>query len=99
MGFALSEVDEGNILPKTSKLMISYSVMGICAGVFYYIGNNEYHNKGWLLALISLGLSFGITRFTSLSFFGAVGANVLFYIAIWIYNVLSNKPPRSQSGF
>lgn len=76
-----------------------YIAVFFLASVFYYIGNHEYHQKGWLLALISILLSYGVTIFTPTAFIGVVGINLLLYIGIWVYNTLSGKPPRSSSGF
>ena len=68
------------------------------AVIFYRIGDHEYHHKGWLLALLSLGASFGGAA-TGFSFIGVVAANVLLYLGLLVYNLLSKKPPGSQSGF
>ena len=74
------------------------AVFGI-ASVFYYIGDHEYNNKGWLLAVISIILSYAVTWLTPAALLGVLGINVILYIGIWLYNVLSGKPPRSSSGF
>jgi len=76
-----------------------YVAVFFIAWIFYYIGDHEYHRKGGLLAAISVGLSYGITIFTPSALIGVVGINVLFFIGIWIFNVISGKPPRSSSGF
>ena len=76
-----------------------YIAVGGIASVFYYIGNHEYHEKGWLLALISILLSLAVTWFTPTALIGVAGANILLYLGIWAYNVFSGKPPRSSSGF
>jgi uncharacterized membrane protein YfcA len=68
------------------------------ASVFYYIGNNDYYNKGWLLALASIACSF-LGFATGLSLLGAFGANVLLYLILFFYNLLTRRPPGSQSGF
>ena len=78
---------------------MGYIVVFFLASVFYYIGNHEYHRKGWLLALISIGLSYGIMLFTPSALLGVLGVNILFFIGIWIWNIVSGKPPRSSSGF
>jgi hypothetical protein len=66
--------------------------------VFYYIGNSDYYNKGWLLAILSfICSSLGLA--TGLSLVGAVGANVILYLILLIYNLISKKPPGSSSGF
>lgn len=67
--------------------------------VFVYVGNNEYHNKGWLLGTISGLLSLGVMFFTSLGLLGLLGVNLFLYAGIWIYNVVSGRPSRSRSGF
>lgn len=66
--------------------------------VFVYVGNNEYHNKGWLLGTISGLLSLGVMFFTPLGLLGLLGVNLLLYAGIWIYNVVSGRPSRSRSG-
>jgi hypothetical protein len=76
-----------------------YIAVFFLASVFYYIGDHEYHQKGWLLALISVGLSYGITVLTPSLLIGVLGINVLFFLGIWIFNIFSGKPPRSSSGF
>lgn len=68
------------------------------ASLFYYLGNNDYHNKGWVLAILSVILSFAGFR-NGLSFIGALGANLLLFLVLFIYNICSKKPPGSQSGF
>ena len=62
------------------------------------MGDHEYHRKGWLLAGISVGLSYGVSVLTPLSLIGVLGINILFFIGIWLFNILSGKPPRSSSG-
>ena len=69
------------------------------ASIFYYIGDHEYHNKGWLLATLSIVLSFLIVILTPSGFIGMLGINFLYFLGIWVYNVFSGKPPRSSSGF
>jgi len=79
--------------------MIGYIVIFVVASIFYYIGNHEYYEKGWLLGLISVGLSFGISYLLPLGFIGIIGINIVFYISILIYNIVSKRPPGSRSGF
>ena len=79
--------------------MLGIAAIVAFASVFVYVGNNEYHNKGWLLGTISVLLSLGVMYFTRLSYLGMLGANLLLYAGIWIYNVVSGRPSRSQSGF
>ncbi len=68
------------------------------ASLFYYVGNNDYHNKGWLLAILSVILSFVGFR-TGFGFLGALGTNLLLFLGLFIYNICSKKPPGSQSGW
>lgn len=68
------------------------------ASLFYYLGNNDYYNKGWLLAILSVILSFVGFR-SGFSFIGALGTNLLLFLALLIYNLCSKKPPGSQSGW
>lgn len=68
------------------------------ASLFYYLGNNDYHNKGWLLAILSVILSFVGFR-SGFSFIGALGTNLLLFLGLFIYNICSKKPPGSQSGW
>lgn len=75
-----------------------YIAVFFLASIFYYVGNHEYHQKGWLLALISVILSYGVSVLTPLSLIGVAAINILFFIGIWLYNILSGKPPRSSSG-
>ncbi|GAT34377.1 hypothetical protein TSACC_22802 [Terrimicrobium sacchariphilum] len=79
--------------------MLGIAAIVAFASIFVYVGNNEYHNKGWLLGTVSVLLSLGVTYFTPLSFLGMLGANLLLYAAIWIYNVVSGRSSRSSSGF
>lgn len=79
--------------------MLGYIAIAVVASVFYYIGDHEYRQKGWLLALISVILSFIALFFIPLGFIGIFVINVLFFVGLMIFNVASNKPPGSQSGF
>jgi uncharacterized membrane protein len=73
-----------------------YLLIVSLAGLFYYIGNNDYQNRGWLLALASAVASF----FGSWAgFLGVFGANLLFYLVLLVYNLLRKKPPGSESGW
>ena len=72
--------------------------MIVIASVFYYIGNNDYYNKGWLLALLSVVLTF-VGLASPLSLIGAFAANALLYLLLLIYNMCRKKPPGSQSGW
>jgi hypothetical protein len=79
--------------------MLGYALIGALASIFYYIGNHEYYDKGWLLAVISVLLSFGVSYLLPVGFIGIIGVNVLFYLGIMIYNIISKRPPGSRSGF
>ena len=79
--------------------MLGIALIIALASIFYYIGNHEYYEKGWILAILSVILSFGISYLLPLGFIGVIGINILLYIAILIYNIVSKKPPGSQSGF
>jgi hypothetical protein len=68
------------------------------ASLFYYLGNNDYHNKGWMLAILSVILSF-VGFSTGFSLIGALGTNLLLFLVLFIYNLCSKKPPGSQSGW
>lgn len=78
--------------------MFSIAVIVCFISIFVYVGNNEYHNKGWLLGTISGLLSVGVLLFTRLGLLGLLGVNILLYAGIWIYNVVSGRPSRSRSG-
>jgi hypothetical protein len=79
--------------------MFGYIIIGALASVFYYIGNHEYYDKGWLLAIISILLSFGAAYLLPLGLIGIIGINVVFYLGIMVYNIVSKRPPGSRSGF
>ena len=64
--------------------------------IFYRIGETDY-NKGAPLALLRLVLFLVDAAFVPI--LGSIVANVLLFIALVIYNLLSKKPPGSQSGF
>jgi hypothetical protein len=78
--------------------MLGLTLVFAFASLFYYVGNNDYRNKGWLLAMLSVILSFVGFR-TGFSFIGALGTNLLLFLGLFIYNVFSKKPPGSQSGW
>ena len=76
--------------------MLTVLLIASLAALFRYIGDTDYYNKGWLLAIISvvaslLGSIFGLL--------GAFGANLLLYLILLIYNVVRRKPPGSESGW
>ena len=79
--------------------MLGIALIAALASIFYYIGDHEYYEKGWLLAVISFVLSIGTSYFLPLGFIGVIGINILFYIGIMVYNIISKKPPGSRSGF
>ena len=72
--------------------MLSYGLIIGFAAVFYRIGENEYCNKGWLLALLSVIFSVLVAQAGIL---GTLGANLLLFLICWIYNVASKRPPTS----
>lgn len=75
---------------------MGYAILFALAVIFYRIGDHEYRS-GWPLAGLSLLLSFVGSYFVP--FFGMIGANILLYIGLTIYNVFSKRPPGSSSGF
>jgi len=77
--------------------MLALIILIAIASIFYYIGNHEYYEKGWLLGILSVLLSFGGSYLLGL--LGIIGANILLYLAILIYNMVSKRPPGSRSGF
>jgi hypothetical protein len=76
---------------------MNFFILGSLASLFYYIGNEEYCNKGWLLALASLLLSLGAWYFLPFSSLGMMSANLFLYLALVLYNVVSNYLPKSRS--
>jgi uncharacterized membrane protein len=66
------------------------------AVLFHYVGNNDYYKKGWLLAIVSLLVSFGGSV---AGFLGIFGANLLLYVVLLVYNLFRKKPPGSGSGW
>jgi hypothetical protein len=77
---------------------MDYVLIIALAALFYYIGNNDYYNKGWLLALLSVVFSY-VGLASGLSIFGAFSANLLLYLILFVCNLFWKKPPGSQSGF
>ncbi len=75
---------------------MGFLVLIALAVISYRIGEHQYRS-GWPLAGASLGLSFIGNHF--LPFFGMMGANLLLFIGITVYNLVSKKPPGSSSGF
>ena len=77
--------------------MWGYALIAAFAYLFYKVGENDYARKGWLLALVSILLSFcGVA--IGLGFIGVCGGNALLYLICFGYNLLSKGPPGS-SGF
>ncbi len=79
--------------------MIFYLVVGVLALTFYRIGESEYVGKGWLIATISFIISIVSAIFTGWGIFAAAGGNILLFIGLTIYNMTSDRDPRSGSGF
>jgi hypothetical protein len=75
---------------------MGYLALIALAVIFYRIGEHEYRT-GFPLAGASLLLSFGGSYVFGL--FGMIGANILLFIGLTIYNVVSGRPPGSSSGF
>ena len=77
---------------------MGYVLIGAFVSIFYYIGENDYYSKGWLLALLSI--VFSIAGYASgFGIIGAFAANLLLYLLLLIYNLFSKRPPGSASGF
>jgi len=79
--------------------MLFYLLVASLASIFYYIGNSEYYQKGWLLAILSIVMSLGVTMVLPLALLSPVIGNVALYVIVLIYNVMLDRPPRSGSGF
>jgi hypothetical protein len=72
--------------------------------IFYRIGSTDY-GKGWPTAVLSILASFAgaaIASFASAdsttAIIGVVGANILLYIVLFIFNVTRKAPSASPSG-
>lgn len=76
--------------------MLQIFLIGGLASLFYKIGDDEYGNKGWMLAGISVILSLLGALFGLL---GTLGLNALLYVGILAYNFYTDKPPGGQGGF
>ena len=76
---------------------MSYILVISFAALFYYIGNNDYYNQGWLLALLSVVFSY-VGLSSGLSIIGIFGANLLLYLILFVCNFFSKKPPGSEAG-
>ncbi len=79
--------------------MLAYVIIGALASVFYYIGNHEYYEKGWLLAILSIVFSFVAAWVIPLGYISILIGNVALYLGVLIYNLVSKKPPGGRSGF
>lgn len=79
--------------------MISYAAIAVIASLFYYIGEHEYHGKGWLLAIASVICSFVAAWVLPFAFVDILIGNVALYIGVFIYNLVSKRPPGGSSGF
>ena len=75
---------------------MGYLILAALAVVFYRIGEHEYRT-GWPLAIASVLVSFAGSYF--FSFFGIIGANILLYGGLTVYNIVTKRPPGSSSGF
>ncbi len=71
----------------------------VTTGLFYYLGNNDYRSKGFFLASLNLALSLLALEYLPFGGFGAIGASVLLYVGVLVYNLLSGHFPGSKSGF
>ena len=52
--------------------MLFYLLVASLASIFYYIGNSEYYQKGWLLAILSIVMSLGVTMVLPLALLSAL---------------------------
>ena len=75
---------------------MGYAILIALAVIFFRIGDHEYRS-GWPLASVSILLSFLGSYF--FGFFGLIGANILLYLGLTVYNPVSKRPPGSSSGF
>ena len=78
--------------------MMGYGVIVGLAIVFYKIGDSDYFNKRWLLALLSVVFSIG-GGMTGLGLIGMCAANLLLFLLCLGYNLIAKKPPGSSSGW
>ena len=74
---------------------MAYVLLIALAVIFFRIGEHEYRG-GWPLAGASLLASFIGSLF--FPFYGIVGANIILFLGIIIYNLVSKRPPGSSSG-
>ena len=77
---------------------LGYGLIAALAYVFYYVGENDYARKGWLLALLSVVFSVAGLA-TGLGFIGICAANVVLYLLCFGCNLFSKRPPGSGSGW
>jgi hypothetical protein len=78
--------------------MIGYGLIAALAYVFYYVGENDYAGKGWVLALVSVVFSIAGSA-SGLGFIGICAANAFLYLLCLGYNLFSKRPPGSGSGW
>jgi uncharacterized membrane protein YfcA len=79
--------------------MIAYIAIAVIASLFYYIGNHEYYDKGWLLAAASVVCSFVAAWVLPFAFIDILIGNVALYVGVLVYNLVSKRPPGGRSGF
>jgi hypothetical protein len=77
-------------MPLLPLLFISVVVAAIASG-FFYIGNTQFKDKGLFFATLSIMLSFVAMTFTTLSWYGVVGANLVLYAVIFGVQALRKK--------
>jgi hypothetical protein len=75
---------------------MGYLILAALAVVFYRIGEHEYRT-GWPLAVASVLVSFAGSY--AFPLVGIIAANVLLYVGLTIYNIVTKRPPGSSSGF
>ena len=68
-------------------------VIGCSAFVFYRIGEMDY-GRGWLVAILSVVVSFLAIYFWRLPFISVPVSQVLLYLALLIFNLVRKTPPR-----
>ena len=75
---------------------MGYLILAALAVAFYRIGEHEYRT-GWRLEVASVLVSFAGSYFSPV--FGIIGANILLYVGLTVYNIVTKRPPGSSSGF
>ena len=66
--------------------------------VFHWTGDEEYREKGSLLAFVSGADSTGVLLFLPYATFWMVGLNVLFFIVLTVINLCRDELPGSSHG-